>query len=829
MCCSGFFVLFRSLKSKPANLIPLYITAAVLFFAIGLHSLSRTLATRSQAPDGSGPTESGLVEQIEALTYDARAKLGAALNDTAHVATNIATVFFDDIAVEKVNDGSFSLAYAPATDQESARKLYPRLWPWPRFIHGQIVRELTAQNANAIGFDVLFPELSEAREEESITDENGETLTSDEFFARQMARSKRVVLGVQQEDTIPAQLFLTNAADLASIASHSDYAVLRRVKPFHEVRVWHPLIRNRVKALDINLRAGEIRGDKVVIPNRVREDAEASVLEIPLNANGTMKLTKDGEIDFGDDPEDNGAETEKPFELKRVWNLGITLAARSLQLDLKNAEISSSKITLRGPNGLTRTIPLDRAGFFYIDWSIRYADIKDGKSPIYYGHLGEVLIQDKGRVSGATDLERNFANRIVLIGSVASGNNMSDLGATPLEAQTPLVTKHLNIANSIFIGRFVERTSLFSECLLIAVLGLLSAVLTWRLRVLVAAIGVFGLCLCYVALTTGLYLEYRYWLPMVMPLFGGLLLPHFSLLTYRVMFEQKEQRRVRGIFSKIVSPDVVQELLSAERLALGGARRSITVFFADVRGFTEFTDSTQQLAEEFVAKNNLGEVEARGYFDRIAAEQLATVNLYLATIADTIKAHKGTLDKYMGDCVMAFWGAPVVNEKHALCCVQAAIDCQRALSRLNQERFAENENRKKENAARANEGQPPLPLLPLLSLGTGINSGFATVGLMGSDATILNYTVFGREVNLASRLEGASGRGRILISEATFLDLQRDDPALAATCVAQAPITPKGFRHAVRVYEVPWKPAASSTDAVAASEQPAAAPASPAH
>jgi adenylate cyclase len=159
----------------------------------------------------------------------------------------------------------------------------------------------------------------------------------------------------------------------------------------------------------------------------------------------------------------------------------------------------------------------------------------------------------------------------------------------------------------------------------------------------------------------------------------------------------------------------------------------------------------------------------------------------------------------MGDCVMAFWGAPVPNESHALCCVRAAIDCQRALHQLNQQRFAQNEQLKAENVRLAADGKPPVPLQPLLSLGTGINTGYATVGLMGSDATILNYTVFGREVNLASRLEGASGRGRILISEATFKDLQRDDPILAATCLSQAPITPKGFRHAIRTYEVPWK------------------------
>lgn len=799
------------MKTKAKNRVPFYVTAAVLVFALLLHCTSRTLLE---------DTFNNPLEQIEAVTYDARVRLGAFLNDPNYVAKNMATVFFDDTAVEQVNDGTLSLKYAPAKDQQTAHHLYPRTWPWPRFIHGQIVRELAAEGAIASGFDVMFPELAQRREEEDVEVDGGSSVSSDEFFALEMKRAGNVYLGVQ-ENTLPAPLFLTNAAGIASIASHLDYAVLRRVKAFDEVRLWHPKIRALVKPLDLDLSKGRLLPGKLVIPNRAMTQ-DAAPLVIPLNANGTMKITKEGDINVGDDVAEQGGESEKPFTTTRVWNLGLVLAAKSLKLDLEHPEVHKNRIVLHGPAGLTRTIPLDQDGYFYIDWSIRLADVKNNKTPIYFGHLGELLTYDKFRSNGAGEANdaNRFKDKIVLIGSIATGNNMSDIGVTPLESQTPLVTKHLNIANSILTGRFVERTSIWVEGLLIVVLGLISALLTWRMRVLVAAIGVTGLCLSYVVFTTWMYLDYRYWIPMVMPVAGGLMLPHFSLVTYRVMFEQKEQRRVRGIFSKIVSPDVVQELLSAEKLALGGARRKISIFFADVRGFTEFTDSTQQLAEDFVRKTNLSEDESRLYFDKIAAEQIATVNLYLATIADTIKTHRGTLDKYMGDCVMAFWGAPTPNEQHALCCVRAAIDSQRALYELNQQRFAENERRKQENAALAAEGKAPQPLLPLLSLGTGINTGYATIGLMGSDATILNYTVFGREVNLASRLEGASGRGRILISEATFLELQRDEPALAATCVAQAPITPKGFRQSIKIYEVPWKVAPTATAALAKEAAP---------
>jgi adenylate cyclase len=285
---------------------------------------------------------------------------------------------------------------------------------------------------------------------------------------------------------------------------------------------------------------------------------------------------------------------------------------------------------------------------------------------------------------------------------------------------------------------------------------------------------------------------------------------HVALVTWRVVFEQTERRRVRSIFSRIVSPNIVNELLQAERLSLGGARREVTVLFADVRGFTEFTDLSQEKAAAYIAENQLSGAAAEAYSNEQARETLSTVNTYLALVADQVKNHDGTLDKYIGDCVMAFWGAPTPNLKHASACVNAAIDAQRAVHELNRHRREENQKREVENAGRVSTGLAPRPMLPILLLGSGINTGLATVGLMGSEAHISNYTVFGREVNLASRLEGLSGRGRILISEATYQRLLAEDPPLAATCTALPELKNlKGIRAAVKVYEVPWRTAGS--------------------
>jgi adenylate cyclase len=188
-----------------------------------------------------------------------------------------------------------------------------------------------------------------------------------------------------------------------------------------------------------------------------------------------------------------------------------------------------------------------------------------------------------------------------------------------------------------------------------------------------------------------------------------------------------------------------------------------------------------------------------------ARETLETVNLYLATVAEAVKRHDGTLDKYIGDCVMAFWNAPSTNEKHALACVMAAIDAQRAIGELTDQRLAQNPARELENQKLLSVGLPPKPLYAALQLGTGVNTGLVTVGLMGSDQHGFNYTVFGREVNLASRLEGVSGNSRIIVSEATYFHLKRHSPELAATCLELAPEKIKGFRDAVRIYEVPWR------------------------
>lgn len=755
------------MKFRPVKLVPALVAASVIL-AVSLVSCAR--------PD--------FFERLERMTFDMRAR--EALRFSPSVATNLGFLYIDEQSIRRVWDGSLGYRFG----------LY-----WPRQVYGRVVQELALQHARSVAFDVIFGELRPDQPPVQMAD--GTLPDSDEYFAQAMKRASNVIIAVTQDVTPPA-LFLTNALAVGDISTDKDSfdGILRRARAFRTYRNWHFAFRQLEADSDmgVDLHKARVLPHKIVLPRYEGED-----MVFPLDTQGNFDLADLA----GTNLPPNLPRKAKPFTEQRVWHMGVVLAARELGLDLDHAEIDlpHGRITLRGPGGLKRVIPVDQDGWFFIDWCLPPNSPKLTRQAIQ-----DVLAQYKRRLEGDTnDLVNYWAGKSVVVGSSSVlGNDLTDRGATPLEADTLLVSKHWNVANSVLTGRFIRRAPLGAELLLVALLGVIAALATWQMRAL-PALGVVALVAAlYIGLAVGVYVQSRYWLPIV-PVGGALLVQYVCQVTWRVVFEQAERRRVRSVFSTMVSPKIVTELLEAETLELGGVRREITVFFADVRGFTTLTDSSQERVAEFVRQNNLSGPAAEAAFDTQARETLATVNQYLGVIADTIIQHDGTLDKFIGDCVMAFWGAPTPNARHAVACVQAAVGAQRAIYELNCARKAENEKREAENAARLAAGLAALPMLPILFLGTGINTGVATVGLMGSASQTVvrqgSYTVFGREVNLASRLEGLSGRGHIFISESTYEHLRRDDPALAATCVSLPPVNVKGIRTAVQVYEVPWRTA----------------------
>jgi class 3 adenylate cyclase/CHASE2 domain-containing sensor protein len=766
LCYPGFFVSFLLVNLKPIKFIPSLVACAVIACA-GIASSLRI----------------DFFERLERMTFDMRAR--EALRFSSSVSTNLGFIFFDEDSIRRVRDGSLGYRFG----------LY-----WPRQIYGRVVQELADQHARTVAFDIIFGDLRPDHPAVRMAD--GSFQESDDFFSLQMKRASNVVIAMTQEVT-PPPLFLTNAYAVGDISTDKDPdGILRRAKAFRIYRNWHSAFRalESDPDLGVDLHKAKVERHRITLPRSGNDD-----IVIPLDTDGNFALSDF----FGDKLPPGRPAKARPFIEERVWHMGVVLAARELNLDLTHAEVDlpRGRITLRGPAGLKRIIPVDREGWFYIDWCI-----PPDHPALTRDSIQDLLLQNKLRLDGHTNgLDEKWRGKSVIVGSGAIlGNDLTDRGATPLRADTLLVSKHWNVANSLITGRFVRRAPLGQELALIGMLGVLAALATWQMRALPALLVVVLIAGSYVTLAILAYVHQRYWLPIVLPVLGALVVQYLCQVTWRVVFEQAERRRVRSVFSTMVSPKIVNELLQTETLELGGVRREISVFFADVRGFTTLTDLSQDQIAQYIKEHRLTGAAAEAAFDRQARETLATVNVYLGIIASTIMQHDGTLDKFIGDCVMAFWGAPTPNRSHALSCVRAAMEAQRAVYNLNCERKAENQKRSAENPGRLALGFPALPILPILFLGTGINTGVATVGLMGSAAQAVvrqgSYTVFGREVNLASRLEGLSGRGRIYISQSTYDHLRRDDPALAGACVSLPPVSVKGIRGAVQVYEVPWLP-----------------------
>ena len=743
------------MKSKPFKLVPGLIALGVILLVCLLRLLRLEF-----------------FERLECISYDIRAR--QALKFLPAVATNLGFVYINEDSVRAVWNGSVGFHFG----------LY-----WPRQVYGRVVDELSQQGAKAIAFDVLFGELRPDHATAIVSDTN--LLDSDALFAGQMRLASNVIIALTKE-IVPPQLFLTNAMAVGDITTEKDPdGILRRVQIFRLYTNWH----NAFQQLEANPEYGVDLTNVLVQPTQiVLHRRAADDIKIPLDRDGNFDLA-----DFGGGP----SRKARPFTVRRAWHMGAILAARELNLDLEKADfdLPNQRITLRASGGLQRIIPVDKNGYLYVDWCLPPNHPALTQEPIQ-----DLLLQDKMRLEGHTEgLTNRWRGKLAVVGSSAQiGNNLTDRGATPLSRDTLLVSKHWNVANSIITGRFVRRSPLIADLALIILLGVVAAVLTWELPIPKGTALVVGVGLAYIFAACVLYIQTRIWIPMVLPVFFALLITYIGIVAWRVIFEQEERRRNIAAFGTVVSKKILDVIL-ASNLSLGGTRREITVLFADVRGFTEFTDTSQERVENYIKQNNLTEAAAESYIDEQARETLDTVNKYLGLVADTIIERDAVLDKFIGDCVMAFWGAPTAYPRHAVACVHAAIVAQRAINEFNQQRALENKSREVENQARLSAGLPPKLMLPLLLLGSGINTGMATAGFMGSAAKTRNYTVFGREVNLASRLEGLSGRGRIFISEATYKHLLRDDPDLAVRCILQPPQKVKGIAATINVYEVPWR------------------------
>ena len=310
-----------------------------------------------------------------------------------------------------------------------------------------------------------------------------------------------------------------------------------------------------------------------------------------------------------------------------------------------------------------------------------------------------------------------FSRRLVIIGTSAAG--LLDLKTTPNYPAMPGVEIHAQVLESILSNSMLSQPwyAVALELAAALLLGVTIIVLAPILGPMVLLL--FGVA--FIALLVGsswyLFTEQQLLIDFTFPLLSSLLI-YLTLVFTNFVKEQAQRRQIRSAFGQYLSPTLVEQLAqSPEKLVLGGEARDMTIMFSDVRGFTTISEIYKDDPQGLTA----------------------LMNSFLTPLTNAIIDRKGTIDKYMGDAIMAFWNAPLYDPTHELNACEAALDMLERVERLNREREA---------AAKAS-GTLFIPI----NIGVGINTGRCVVGNMGSDLRF-DYSVLGDSVNLASRLEG---------------------------------------------------------------------------
>ena len=302
-----------------------------------------------------------------------------------------------------------------------------------------------------------------------------------------------------------------------------------------------------------------------------------------------------------------------------------------------------------------------------------------------------------------------FRDKYVIVGAKAAG--LLDLRVTPMRSITPGFIIHATALDNLLHGNPLRRVPFTGRVAAALVLSVLCGTIVVRLTFRPGAFTAAGLIVLHSAAAAIAFEMRNVWVDVVVPTIA-IGLAYAVGTGYAYLTEGRERRFIKGAFARYLAPEVVDALVSSpERLALGGETRELTVMFSDVAGFTSLSEG------------------------RTPAEVVAVMNELFNELTGISQAEGGTVDKFIGDAIMAFWNAPVRQPDHAARASRAAREIHAGIARVNERLKARN--------------------LPSLSARVGLATGEALVGNVGSD-TKFNYTAMGDTVHLSSRLEGAA-------------------------------------------------------------------------
>jgi adenylate cyclase len=580
-----------------------------------------------------------------------------------------------------------------AIDDESVTKV--GRWPWSRKIMAQLLSRIQEASPRVIALDIIFAENEETQAVQTIRE------LRQEISQKHLASSNLFSILAEKEEQADVD------RHLAQVIKHGPPTILG----FYFT--------------GIGGTATGLKSSRFMSPTATRAstyslvrwlDEKPTILPvmeargIELNLPEITNAARGGGY-FNIIPDMDGTVRRQPLAVlyKSDLYMPLPVVALSHYLGRQPPMLTMSRLGVAGIRLGKRQVQVDRLGRLLIN---------------YLGPPGLFPTYPAYKVLEGNLPKGALRDKIVLVGATAVG--IYDLRVTPFSGVTPGIEIQATVIDNILRQNFLTTANFprLQSLLLVLITALGLGFILPRLSATMAVLFTLFLVELYVFINYMVFTRWGYQMELIYPLLG-IAAVYSGVTVQRFFHEERERLRIRKTFQSYVAPEVVNEILDhPDRLGLGGDRRTLTILFSDIRGFTSIAETTEP---------------------EVLVELL---HGFLDPMSEIIVEHGGTIDKYIGDAIMALFGAPIEKPLHAVMACRTALAMVEKLKNLSIEWQSQGR--------------------PLLRMGVGINSGEAVVGNMGS-RRLFDYTAIGDNVNLASRLEGLNKyyNTEILISKAT--------------------------------------------------------------
>lgn len=584
-----------------------------------------------------------------------------------------------------------------------------RFQDWPRDYYAHLIEFLHTSGAKAVGFDILFFEKNKIPKGTKglVSGEIYDALNA--YYTRQ---NDNLVAATKESDiTFHSLSFSQSDKDIFLKAMDTD--PLEKIASSHKLSLREDTGKNFISQERLDYPFKELSaGSKGLGFANPHPDADGVNRQLPL-----IKYIKHN----------------------AYAALSLRMASHVLDVPLDQVSIKGDYICL----GDTVQIPMHRNqhsdGWVYINYygpyrTFQYISLFDvlKQYDVFEQYGINKIGKEQGKYPGTGSLKKMirshnpqdsrrvrlpheyFRDKVVLVGASAAG--LMDLRVTPVSSVYPGVEIHASLIWNIINNDFIVKAKPWITIMIMMVMCILCAVVALVLK------PYWAFLLNLIQIVLFLIIGYQYftheniWIELVRPVFA-VLLTYMSVMVYRYLTEEREKKFIRGAFQHYLSPTVISQLTdNPNMLKLGGEKKILTAFFSDVAGFSTISEK----------------LDPEGL--------VLLLNEYLTVMTDIVLKHEGTVDKFEGDAIIAFFGAPVSYEDHARRACLVSLGMQRSLISLC-EKWSQ---------------EPHWPeIVHTMKMRIGLNTGPMVVGNMGSK-TRMDYTMMGDSVNLAARLEGAN-------------------------------------------------------------------------